>query len=306
MLSTDDGYRALHTGTGLVALDRDVLSVTGPDAATFLQGQLSQDVQGMAAGAGGPSFVLEPTGKVGAWLYVTKVADDSFLLDVDAGCGEQVLTRLQRFKLRTKADIEAAGEWHVAVQPEPPERATHFIDAGEGPVHASRGLDATRYVTTTTALEVSGLEAVDEAAYDAWRIERGIPRMGAELITGETIPAEAGQHVIDGSVSFTKGCFTGQELVARIDSRGGKVPRQIRGLVIPADRDAGPPTGAEVMVDEAMVGAITSVAWSPGFEAHVALASIARAVTPPSDGVVRVGDESWSARIETLPLRPPR
>ena len=304
MLSTDDGYRALRSGSGLVALDRDVVAVSGPDAATFLQGQLSQDVQGLAAGAGAPSFLLEPTGKVGVWLHVTKVADDSFLLDVDAGFGEQVVARLQRFKLRTKADIEPAPAWHVVVWPDPPDRWTGFVDAGDGEVHTTRAPGAMRFVTTAPALGVSSLDDVDAAAFDAWRIERGLPLMGAELVTGETIPAEAGQPVIDTSVSFTKGCFTGQELVARIDSRGGKVPRQVRGLVITGARDQAPPVGAEVVVDDAVVGAITSVAWSPGFEAHVALASIARAVSPPADAAVRVDGESWPARLEALPLDP--
>ena len=83
--------------------------------------------------------------------------------------------------------------------------------------------------------------------------------MGAEL-TENTIPAEAGQWVIDQSVSFTKGCYTGQELVARIDSRGGNVPRHLRGVVIEGDV---PPVGAAVVVDEAEVGTLTSVSRSP-------------------------------------------
>src|SRR6476620_3923120 len=105
MLSIDDGYRALRAGNALVHLDRDFVAVSGPDAATFLQGQLSQDVAGLAVQSAARSYLLEPTGKVGAWLVVTRLADDSFLLDVDPGFGDAVATRLQRFKLRTKADI---------------------------------------------------------------------------------------------------------------------------------------------------------------------------------------------------------
>ena len=92
-------------------------------------------------------------------------------------------------------------------------------------------------------------------AYEAVRIECGVPAMGSEL-TERTIPAEAGQWVIDRSVSFTKGCYTGQELVARIDSRGGNVPRHLRGIVIDADP---PPVGGVVVADGVEVGTLTSV-----------------------------------------------
>ena len=89
------------------------------------------------------------------------------------------------------------------------------------------------------------------------RIEDGVPAMGAEL-SDKTIPAEAGQAVIDASVSFTKGCYTGQELVARVDSRGNNVPRQVRALVL-AGAEAPPALGAEVTDQGKAVGAITSI-----------------------------------------------
>ena len=208
----------------------ELIKVSGPQAVTFLQGQLSQDVAGLNVGETSPSFLLEPTGKVTAWLQVRRTAEDAVELIVDDGSGDAVVTRLQRFKMRTKADIE-----HLGAQPD-----------------------------ATTEVE---------------RILAGLPRIGAELVPGETIPAEAGQHVIDASVSFTKGCYTGQELVARIDSRGGKVPRQIRRVTV-SGTDL-PPVGAEVEVDGTVVGRLTSVAWSEQHTAAVALASVVRAVEPP-------------------------
>ena len=96
--------------------------------------------------------------------------------------------------------------------------------------------------------------------------------MGAEL-TEDTIPAEAGQWVVDASVSFTKGCFTGQELVARIDSRGGNVPRHLR--ILDAEGPA-PAPGTELELDGAVVGRVTSSAGS------IALAYVKRSVTPPA------------------------
>src|SRR4051794_11991283 len=201
----------------------DVVRVTGPDAVAYLQGQLSQDVAALAVGSGAPSFLLEPTGKVCAWLNVLRVADDAFVLAVDAGYGDAVVERLARFKLRTKVEIVRD-------------------DASGAPGAPS-------------------LAAPDEEA----RIAAGIPRMGAELVPGRTIPAEVGQALIDASVSFTKGCYTGQELVARIDSRGGHVPRQVRGVVVDGATgpDDVPPVGTTVEVDGTAVGELTSVAWSP-------------------------------------------
>ena len=103
-------------------------------------------------------------------------------------------------------------------------------------------------------LALAGVPLVDPAALEALRIECGVPAMGAEL-TEATIPAEAGQWLIDASVSFTKGCYTGQELVARIDSRGGNVPRPLRGLSWTASPSS---PGATVWNGDVEVGTVTS------------------------------------------------
>src|SRR5687768_12379363 len=90
---------------------RDVVRVSGPDAISFLQGQLSQDVDGLAVGATAWSLLLQPQGKVDALVRVTRIADDAVVLDVDGGFGDAVVTRLDRFKLRVKADIDALDGW---------------------------------------------------------------------------------------------------------------------------------------------------------------------------------------------------
>jgi folate-binding protein YgfZ len=131
------------------------------------------------------------------------------------------------------------------------------------------------------------------------RIEAGIPVMGREIDEG-TIPAEAG--VVDMSVSFTKGCYTGQELVARIDSRGGNVPRRLRGVVL-GDGTV-PPLGATVQSEGKEVGRLTSVAFSPRLDAPVALAYVRRAVEVPTEVVVQWEGGTSSARVEALPLVP--
>ncbi len=260
-------------GPAAALIPRDVVTATGPDTEAFLQGQLSQDVAAMAVGDSAPSFLLQPMGKVDAWLRVTRTADDTFLLDVDAGHGEAMLTRLTRFKLRTNCDlaletwtikaVRADGREHdvvLAAGIESPDGAVAVVgvDGSWGPIAGHDILGP----TCTLATDDREASAAD---FETLRVLAGVPAMGAEL-TEDTIPAEAG--VVEQSVSFTKGCYTGQELVARIDSRGGNVPKHLRG-VVGADDLA---VGAAVVIAGDEVGAITSAA------GRVGLAYIKRAV----------------------------
>ena len=167
--------------------DRDVLAVRGPDAEAYLQGQLSQDVAALAEGDSAWTFVLQPAGKVDAWLRITCRSAGHFLLDVDGGYGGALLDRLRRFLLRTDCTVEPL-DW----------QAVTLWGTTEG-----------------------------EAATDDWeplRLAAGIPAMGSE-IDGDTIPGATG--LVGRSTSFTKGCYTGQELVARVDSRAAGTPTHL-------------------------------------------------------------------------------
>lgn len=230
---------------------RDRVRVHGPDAASFLQGQLSQDVVALAVGERAWSLLLAPNGRTDAWLGVTRTADDTFELDVDAGFADDVVARLRRFLLRTKAEIEVA------------ERAADVVDA----------------------------------VAERTRIEAGVPAMGAE-ITPDTIPAELGQWLVDASVSFTKGCYTGQELVARIDSRGGNVARHLRVLDLEGPPGGSPPEpGATIELDGRDVGTLTSVHGDA--TGIVALGFVHRSVEPPAE--VTVAGQRASVRAAAEP-----
>jgi folate-binding protein YgfZ len=247
-------------------LERDVVAVRGPDALAFLQGQLSQDVEALAIGASAPSFLLQPTGKVDAWLRVTRLADDELVLDVDAGWGDAVHARLKRFLLRTKAELEPARWYGTALR-------------GSGAAAATVPDGALALDPAWPGIEGLDLLGPDLAAAGAddlepIRVACGVPKMGAE-VDATTIPAELGQWTIDASASFTKGCYTGQELVARIDSRGGNVPHPVRGLRLAAEVAAGTP----VRVDGTEAGRTTSVAVHPELGA-IALAVVARSAVP--------------------------
>jgi folate-binding protein YgfZ len=277
-----------------VEIPRDVLRVEGPDALSFLQGQLSQDLESIALWSSAWSFLLQPQGKVDAWLRITRVADDAVVIDVDAGFGEAVTERLERFKLRTKATISPLPWGCIAVRGArvPNDDAQRSVSGGIIVDPEWSGVEAVDIVGAS-AVVPGGVRGGTLEEYEALRIECGVPAMGREL-TSATIPAEAG--VIDRSVSFTKGCYTGQELVARIDSRGGNVPRHLRGIVI--ESDTAPDVGEVVRSGDAEVGTLTSVAWSARLERPVALAYVKRSVEPPAAATVA----GRVAQIESLPL----
>jgi len=294
------GYTALREAAGTVDLARDVVRVAGPDALSFLQGQLSQDMNTIDLGGSAWSLLLAPQGKVVTLLRVTREADDSFLVDTDGGWGDAMVERLKRFKLRVKCDLEPLA-WRCVALRGPLAHEVASQGAGLAVGADWPGLPGVDLLGESPVAP-PGVVACPGAAYEAVRIECGIPVMGREL-DDRTIPAEAG--VVDATVSFTKGCYTGQELVARIDSRGGNVPRRLRGLIFddaaPAD-EAPPPAGAEVRTGDKQVGSLTSVARSIELGATVALAYVGRAVSPPADVDVIWEGGSARARVESLPL----
>ncbi|MBL8775427.1 MAG: folate-binding protein YgfZ [Acidimicrobiales bacterium] len=288
--------QALRGSVGAVRTDREVIEVAGPDAATFLQGQLSQDVAGLAEGASAWTFVLHPDGKVAVWGRITRLGPDRFVFDVDAGAGAALVARLERFKLRVDATI-APLDWQVVALRGPDAPSVDVGDAvtADPEWPSAHGVDLLGPAPTVP----EGVRWCAPEVLEVLRIESGVPAMGAEL-DEHTIPAESG--VVERSVSFTKGCFTGQELTARIDSRGGNVPRHLRGLLIAGSV---PPVGAEVLVDDEVVGAITSAA--PGAAGHgggVALAYVKRSVDPPAAATVRWGEGEARGEVRPLPLLP--
>ncbi len=270
---------------GIVAgpLPRDAVLVTGADAAEYLQGQISQDVEAVAPGTSALSLVLAPQGKVDAWFRLTRTGDGSFVLDVDPGFGETLVARLERFRLRVDVSFESLAGWRMlAVRG--PRSAEAWLDTVDAEVRSIvdwpgfGGIDLLGpHVAPPPGLPVDGSGDLEAA-----RIRAGWPAMGREL-TERTIPAEVG-GLVESSVSFTKGCYTGQELVARIDSRGGNVPRPVRLLEIRGDGDVEP--GDEIAVDGKAVGEITSAAAGPDPAVTVALGPVHRRVEPPAAATV--------------------
>lgn len=221
---------------------RDVVLVVGPDAATFLQSQLSQDIRPLAVDESSWSFLLQPTGKVDVLLRIWRNADDSFVLDTDAGYGEAMLARLNRFKIRVKAEITALA-WHcIAVRGEGATQVTGLASWGDGVDLLGEAIAAP-----------VGAQAGSADDLLAARIAATWPAMGSEIVPGETIPGESG--VVALAVNFTKGCYPGQELVERMDSRGAAPPKSLQRVTVVE----GAAVGDAYTIDGAAVGVVTSV-----------------------------------------------
>ena len=251
---------------------RDTLTVEGPDAAKYLQGQLSNDVVGLAIGASCWSFLLDPSGKLGFLLRVLRLGESAYVLDLEAGQAPAAEARLRRFLIRTKVTL-SAGSATVDLDPTDDASRSDLLVGwwGEG---RHRFLPAEPTVVGEAAGRASSPES------ESLRIAAGWP--GPAELTEGIIPGETG--VVPCAVNFQKGCYTGQELVARIDSRGNNVPHHLSKVTAVGELVV----GADVVVDDTAVGSITSAAGTVG------LAYVRRSIEPPV--VATVGDVA--ARVE--------
>ena len=241
---------------------RDVIIVQGDDAQTFLHSQLANDIASLAVGASIHSLLLEPTGHVSAIVRVVRHEDTVFTLDVDGGFADAVIVRLQRFVLRAKVTMRHS-DWVVRAFRGPD--VAREIGVGPGRAVPYWGSpDEIDVVGDVSQLPTLG-EATEPERIDYSRADARWPKLGVDVLVGD-IPGTTG--VLSVAVSFTKGCYPGQELVERMDSRGTMAPVVVRAL--PRE---GLGVGARVMENDQSVGTVTSIG------AHVALARIARTST---------------------------
>ena len=205
---------------------RDVVQVVGPDAATYLQSQVSNDLRSLAVGGSCWAFLLQPTGRVDLLVRVTRLAADDFVVDTDEGFLDVLVARLNRFRIRVKAELVPVAWRCLAVRGE-------GVEAPAGAVVAwGSGFDLLGEMPVAPMGVRRG--TIDELA--ACRVDAVWPAMGAEIVPGDTIPAETG--IVSAAVSFSKGCYPGQELVERMDSRGASAPRLLSRVRIADHPDA--------------------------------------------------------------------
>jgi folate-binding protein YgfZ len=309
--STSAEYRAITEACGLLdRSERGKLALAGADAKTFLQGQVSNDVEALGPGAGCYAAFLTPKGKMLGDLRILD-AGDELLLDTERGALQELFNMIRRFSVGYELELHKrtlergllslVGPDALAVAGADALHAEH----AHAPVRvagvAARAIrtdlgadllcDAADTVRLAAAVQERGASAVTEATVECRRIETGRPRYGLDL-DDTVIPQEAGLNA--RAVSFTKGCYVGQETVARLHYRG-KPNRQLRGLRL----DSRPSTGDEIGFEGRTVGRIGSVADSPGL-GHLALALVRREAPPGA--TVAVGAGGIGALVVELPF----
>ena len=306
-------YRTLTERCGLLdRSERGKLALTGPEAKVFLQGQVTNDVEALEAGRGCYAAFLTHKGKMLGDLRILDLGNE-LLLDTERVALQELFNMIRRYKLgaavelhkrtlemgllsligpdaRRVAGADSLGaEEHANVRAEIGGHAVVLVatDVGVDVFCPAEITDAVR-----AALEAAGAEPVSEEAAEVLRVVHGRPRYGIDLDDG-VIPQEAGLN--ERAVSFTKGCYVGQETVARLHYRG-KPNRHLRGLRLSAPAA----TGDVLRRGEKEVGRLGSVAVSP-VHGPIALAIVRReaAVGDP----LAVGEDGASATVVELPFQ---
>jgi folate-binding protein YgfZ len=303
-------YETLTTGCGLVdRSERGKLALSGGEAKTLLQGQVTQDVEALTAGHGAYAAFLTNKGKMLGDLRVLD-AGDELLLDCERGALQELFNLLRRGSIGFDAQLHKrtlecgllslvgprARDVARAFVPQPPTAEhDHLAAAAVRWIATDLGVDALCRSDQTDALReqlaAAGAAPVAEDAAEIVRVEHGRPRYGIDLDDG-VIPQEAGLN--ERAVSFTKGCYVGQETVARLHYRG-KPNRHLRGLRL----DAPAPSGSVVRDGERELGRLGSSVVSPRL-GPIALALVRREAGPGDR--VSVG-EGIGAEVVDLPFR---
>jgi tRNA-modifying protein YgfZ len=242
---------------------RAFVRVAGPDAEDYLQRMLSNDVAALEPGGSCDALLLTPRARVIAPMRVLRRGEEDFLLLTEPELGETLRAELVRMRFAAKAEIEL--EEHIST----------LVFGGE-----IEGIPNQDYGEPAAEILDVGLEpTLDEHALEVMRIEAGTPAWGREL-DDRVLPAEAG--LVGRAISLTKGCYPGQEPVARLHHRG----HANRGLrVLRIEGDELPEYDTELFLGEKVVGRVTSAVRDDG--RIVALAYVR--VEVPADAELRTG-----------------
>jgi folate-binding protein YgfZ len=287
-----------------------MLLASGPDAAEYLQGQLTNDVEGLAPGEGCYAALLDRKGHMQGDMRVLRLAPEEIWLDTEPEALAAVQRHLTMYKIGREVEIaDATAEQAILSLIGP--RSVEIAGTAALPEHANeaRTVNGIECITTGTAegidliaqvqdaerlreaLLAAGAVEVSPAAAEVLRIEAGGPRFGAEM-SNETMPAEAG--IVERAVDFQKGCYIGQEPVARLHYKG-RPNRHLRGLELSAPVEP----GTALRLGEKEVGRIGSACVSPA-RGPIALAIVRREAEPGA--VLAAGEDGATARVVDLPF----
>ncbi|HEX3563435.1 MAG TPA: glycine cleavage T C-terminal barrel domain-containing protein [Solirubrobacterales bacterium] len=310
----DGQYRALREQAGFLVRDRAVLLVSGSDAAEYLQSQVTNDIEGLEPDQGTYAALLDRKGHLVADMRVLRLSHshaDQIWLDAEPVAFEALRKHLETYKIGREVEVaDATAEWAITsvigptsveaagIPPVTPEHAQHYYERNGIHVLAVATDQGVDLITSPDAADTvregliaGGAEPVSDAAAEIVRVESGRPRFGLDM-GPESMPAEAG--IVERSVDFEKGCYIGQEPVARLHYRG-KPNRTLRGLRLSAPATLGDP----LVLGEREVGTVGTACISPAL-GPIALAIVRREA---ADGQqVTVGADGVSAELVELPF----
>jgi len=314
-------YDALVNRVALVAFDeRTQIEVGGADRATFLHNLCTNEVRKMPLGAGCEAFLTNVQGKPLAHVFIF-AGPESMIIDTVGGQGETITRHLDHYLVSERIVLaDRSHEWSdlLLAGPDseellcrlsgirlPPERLSHTrVEVAGKPARARRvditgpagfliGARREDALSIGAALVAAGASECGAAAFEAARIERGFPSFGRD-ISDKNLPQEVGRDA--AAISFVKGCYLGQETVARIDALG-HVNRMLVGLRFTGETEC--PPGTQLLSEDQGVGQVTSASWSPRLRAPLALGYVRRGF---HESGTRLNSASGEAEIIELPV----
>ena len=317
----DAQYKSLTAGAGFVDLsDRTQIELTGEDRAKFLHSFCTNDILVLAPGEGCEAFLTDVKGRILGYVFVF-CGGDSLIMETVPGQTAALIEHLDRYLIREQVLLhdrtDEFGELLLSgqeseslitklVESHVPKRPLEHVDvrlAGcrvwlrrvplTGPVSFLIGCPAGDVQSVAHALQDAGAAACGADALETARIEAGSPFYGQDVTSGN-FPQEVNRDA--PAVNFKKGCYLGQETVARIDALG-HVNRKLAGVRFGGERV--PAAGTELLVDGKTVGHVTSAAHSPRLEAPLALAYVRRGHNEPG---AKLSSPAGNAEVITLPL----
>jgi tRNA-modifying protein YgfZ len=332
MASTDRraGYDAASRSVGLIDRSARVrIELSGPERAKMLHNLTTNDIKRLKPGAGTEAFLTSSQGRTLAFLAV-HCEEDRLLVRSDPGTAEAILAHIAKFGLfedATTRDVSAeTAEWHL-VGPEAAEVLKQVIGVEAGPdlslisgtyqgqpvrviresptshpgitLIASRDGSDSLSAVLIEAVTARGGQRLDPEEFEALRIEAGTPAFGRDL-SATNLPQEVNRDA--RAISFVKGCYLGQETVARLDALG-HVNKILFGAVAESDRV--PPVGSVLRADDKDVGVVTSSAFSPGWSRAVVLGYVKVAHAKPGSLLTAVsGEDVVNIEVHGWPMLP--
>ncbi len=308
----DAEYRQIREECGLLVRERAAIDVEGPEAGEYLQGQITNDAEALAPGSGCYALLLDRKGHIQADMRVLRPETDHFRIDTVPAAGPGLLKHLDTYRIGRRVEVRGdtvstislLGPGSVAVTGLAPGNefsSTPATVAGVGcrAVATDAGIDLICPPGGAPAVReqllADGAVPVSEAAADILRVEAGRPALEKEMANGP-MPAEAG--VVGRAVDFNKGCYIGQEPVARLHYRG-KPNRHLRGLRLEgpvADGDA-------VRLGDRELGTIGTAVVSPA-SGRIALAILRKEAEPGSAVIIDTADGPVAGTVVELPFTP--